>query len=286
MKAVAEDLTVRLGGTGLPDGEITFDGIAALAEALQLLAVRTGRYLVGQEGRGRTRGTAKRATQLRLRSLGEGSTLLQIAVGEDDVLDDDFERQTSDRLFELFDGMAADQPPAWATQLVGEAAARVLEALALNCDDCEIASSNPRRRPVRLAPARASRAVWTAIAPAPISLADTEVSGVLDLVDLRAARFRVRDDVGNDIALEQVGNAAEAARLVGTRVSAVGEAILGLRGQITRLVSADVTGVQLPGWAVEPAAATAIAGAVSPSEQGVAGVTDEDVDAFLALIRT
>jgi hypothetical protein len=89
-----------------------------------------------------------------------------------------------------------------------------------------------------------------------LAMAETQVSGMLDLVDLRSRRFRVRDDVGNDIMLEEVGNAVEASKLAGSRVSAVGAAVLGRRGQIVKLVAAQISDGSLPcGWRIPEHAA-------------------------------
>ncbi len=41
----ANDLELRLSGTGVPDGEIGLDHLAGVAHALQLLATRIGRHL-------------------------------------------------------------------------------------------------------------------------------------------------------------------------------------------------------------------------------------------------
>jgi hypothetical protein len=46
------------------------------------------------------------------------------------------------------------------------------------------------------------RRVWTVKAPAPPP--ETQASGQLESVDLRARRCRLRDDVGNDIRLDEV----------------------------------------------------------------------------------
>jgi hypothetical protein len=130
----------------------------------------------------------------------------------------------------------------------------------------------------------------------PVRLSGVSVTGVLDLVDLRRRAFRIRDDVGHDIALDEVENAAEAGSLVGQRVAANGEAVLGDRGQILRVRSALVDSAAVPAdWTATGRAEggtvmfmRALAEAVSrpgPEIGGIDGITDEDVDEFLTGLR-
>jgi hypothetical protein len=88
------------------------------------------------------------------------------------------------------------------------------------------------------------RRVWTVKEPGPPP--QTQASGQLESVDLRARRCRLRDDVGNDIGLDDVDNVVEAAGLIGTRVNAVGSATLGARGQLIRLRNAHVEAAEPP----------------------------------------
>lgn len=110
---------------------------------------------------------------------------------------------------------------------------------------------------------------------------DVSVSGRLDLVDLRRARFRIRDAVGNDIVLLKVANIDEAARLVGQSVTALGEGDLGARGQIVAVTGAIVTATGVLAW-IPPVVAV---GATSPPADGLTGVTAAEVDEFLASIQ-
>lgn len=283
---MAADLNLRLIDTGLPDGELSLRNLAALADALQLLATRIGRRLADQERPGRTQSLIERATELRLRGLGAGSTMLDVSVGEDDVLHDQLEMEMVGQIFDLLRGMATNEPPTWTTPLIGEAVAKVLDALDASAQECVVSSRTlPANKPVRVRPSDASREVWINLPRILDTVPGAEVSGVLDLVNLRSARFRIRDDVGNDIALEQVGNAGEAARLVGQRVTVTGEAQFGSRGQITKLLGADVIGTQLPAWSIEPAAAAFVADATSPPTGGIDGLAEEEIRQFLASVR-
>ena len=95
-----------------PPGEIALSDLASLADTLQLLATRIGRQLVGQAGLGRTAGGAERATRLTLTGISEGSTRLKLTAGAADTLalDDPFEVQVMDRLWEVFGGLETGAP--------------------------------------------------------------------------------------------------------------------------------------------------------------------------------
>ena len=109
---------------------------------------------------------------------------------------------------------------------------------------------------------------------------------MLEAVDLKPpGRFRLRDDVGNAIPLDKVTNSVGARTLIGTRVTAVGEALLGPAGQVLRVVDATVAAVRLPDWSVSSSAASAMQVTDSPPTGGVEGVSDDEVDDFLTLVR-
>jgi len=279
-----DEMELRLRGTDLADGEITFASLETLARALQLLAIRVGRHLTGQEGPGRSTAPVERATELRLRGIAAGSTVLTIAVGEDDVLAEGLEHRTLDGLFDVFAGIAADRPPSWTTAPIGEATVSLIEALARTSTECDLTSNAGRHPTVRLSPRTASRSVWSVGSSTPERRPGVSVSGWLDLVDLRRSRFRIRDRAGNDISLDQVANVADAAPLVGDVVTATGEATVGSRGQIVGLTGAVVESTPLPGW-TQTALADFIADATPPPAGGIVGVSHDEVTEFLALIR-
>jgi hypothetical protein len=108
-------------------------------------------------------------------------------------------------------------------------------------------------------------------------------------VDLRTRKFRVRDAVGNDVILEDVANAVEAAALVGQRVRAIGTGVRGVRGQIAKLVEPHVSEADMPAEWLDrgPADLNGIFAARSaPSLDGVPGVDDAELEALLADLRS
>ena len=288
-----ESITLRLSGTDVPPGEIALSDLASIAGSLQLLATRIGRQLVGQTGPGRTAGGAERATRLTLTGISEGSTRLQVTAGAADTLDleDPFEEQVMDRLWEVFGGLESAIPPDWATAPVAQAVIEFLGSVGAAARECEFTGRRGQRVRGRVAvrPQKVNRDVWTGLTAEPELVPQTGVTGDLDLVDLRTRKFRVRDDVGNDVVLEDVGNAAEAAALVGQRVRAVGTGERGARGQIAKLVEPHVSSANLPAaWLDrQPATHDSIFSARSaPDLDGVPGVDDVELEALLADLRT
>ncbi len=78
------------------------------------------------------------------------------------------------------------------------------------------------------------------------------ITGRLDKVDLRARRFRVRDDVGNDVALDDVLDVGAAAQLIGQRVVARGVAERE-GGKLVRILEPVLEAEELPaGWPSQP----------------------------------
>jgi hypothetical protein len=288
-----ETMTLRLSGTDVPPGEIALNDLASLAAALQSLATRIGRQLVGQTGPGRTAGGAERATRLTLTGVRRGSTRLELTAGAAGTLafQDPFEEQVMDRLWEVFGGLEKDARPGWATAAVAQAAVAFLDSIAAAARECEFTGrrGQQERRRVAVRPRKVNRDAWTRVTVEPEGVPEIAVSGDLDLVDLRARKFRVRDAVGNDVVLEGVENAAEAATLVGQRVRAVGTGVQGARGQIVKLVEPHVHAAFTPANWLDRAPADVsgvFAARSAPSLDGVPGVDDEELEAWLADLRS
>lgn len=288
-----ESITLRLSSTDVPPGEIALSDLASIAGALQRLTTRIGRQLVGQIGPGRSAGGAERATRLTLAGVTQGSTRLQVTAGAPDTLDVDhpFEEQVMDRLWEVFGALESDVPPHWATAPIALAAIELVGSVGAAARECEFTGRRGQRVRGRVAvrPRKVNRDAWTTLIAKPDLVPQTGVTGDLDLVDLRTRKFRVRDAVGNDVVLEDVGNAAEAAALVGQRVRAVGTGVRGGRGQITKLVEPHVSDALMPAAWLDRRPATLDSVFVTrsaPSLDGVPGVDDVELEALLADLRT
>lgn len=292
-----EDIELHLRGLATPAGTISLADLAPLAKALQLLTTRIARELGGQAGPGRTVAPIGQIAGLRLSAVREGSTTLVLSAGDDTLpIEHPVETETFDRFWEVVACLGEGRRPSWVTLPVAEAAIDLASALSA-AEQVEFTGrrAGRARKAVRLAAASVNRTVWR-MGSEPARRSGVTVTGVLDLVDLRRRQFRIRDDVGHGILLEDVENAAEAGALVGQRVAANGEAILGDRGQVVRVRSALVTGVAVPAvWSAagrretEAGALTRtladIASRPGPALGGIDGVSDDDVDEFLASLR-
>jgi hypothetical protein len=281
------DLRLRLTGTGAPSGQIDLDSLSSLAASLQELVTRVGRLVIGQEGPGRTPKPAAKAVHLRLAGLAAGSTVLDIAFGETDVLplDAGVEAAIADRFWEVVAGVQAGDRPGWVTPPVAASALRVIDALGRAAVEVEVVMADGRFAAWRRDTVQ--RDPWIVRRRTTDQVAVT-VSGRLEKVDLRDRSFRIRDDVGNGINLADVVDADEAAGLVGTRAVATGIPSYDAVGRLVALsgptVALDVPPTE---WGVQPHVDLdrLMSAAPGPDPNGVEGLTDGDVDAFLALIN-
>lgn len=135
-------------------------------------------------------------------------------------------------------------------------------------------------------PAAIDRALWTHGGDRVTDLEITLV-GVLEMVDLASGTFRLRDAVGNGIALHHVAELQGAATLVGQRVSAVGWRGESPRGHFRGVAAltlkpfvlpADLLVVAVPDW-------EAIAAHTGPDPDGGADLDDEEFADLLAAMK-
>jgi hypothetical protein len=296
---VREDIELHLSGLNAPAGTISLGDLAPLAAGLQLLTTRIARDLHGHTGPGRVVAPIEEIARLRLGAVRDGSTTLLLSAGDDTLpIEHPVETETFDKFWQVLAGLGEGRRPSWVTPPVAQAALDLAGALSIaRSVEFRGARAGRSRPAVYLASSSVDRTAWRMHDDEPDRLSGVTVSGVLDLVDLRRRTFRIRDDVGHDITLVDVENATEAGSLVGQRVAANGEAILGDRGQILQVRSAIVESTAVPtDWTAtgrtESGTVTlmrALAEAVSrpgPSIGGIDGITDDDVDEFLTVLHT
>lgn len=274
---------LNLEGMAAPSGEIAFRDLADLADALQLTATRIGRQVGRVEGPGRTPNGIDDASALRLRNLRAGSTGIDFVLGNTNSLPGmPDEAQVKERFAEIVAGVAYNDPPKWVSPLVAKAAERVAFSIVASGAKRFTFSSDGRmitRAPVSVATIDCS--VWKV--DSDVVTAVVSVTGLLEAVDLRANRFRIRDDIGNDIRLEDLADVERAAALIGHRVVATGMSERDDRNRM-RLVEPVVVAEQLPAnWVALPEDADGPG--VQIPDSAVAGLTGEEISAFLAEIR-
>ena len=280
--------SLRLEGLSVPDGEISLRDLVEIGGALQTMATRIARQVGNSEGRGAPPASIDRMSELRLTGVDKGSTTLLMRLGDVGALPF-IEGGEEGLLIEHFeDGFTAiskNAPPKWASPLVVEAIGRV--AARVHASGATRATTSwgfgtEIKPQVTIDLSAVDLTVWKVE-----EQKETErvrMTGRLDKVDLRARRFRVRDDVGHDITLEDVVDIDAAATLIGRRVVASGVAEREA-GRVVRIVEPTLTSEELPpDWFVAPVSELPI-GAPIP-RGGIPGVTVEEAEAFLAEIRS
>jgi hypothetical protein len=285
---VFDDLELRLVGSAVPDGEVRARDLAGLAAALQELRLRIGRELIEATGPGRTKQYMEELTEIRLVSIGAGSTVLTFAQGPTDKLDGVLteERQLSERFLDTFEAISRDERPEWATDLIAESAAKLVDALKTAAPRATIRVGT--RPDIAIESDRIHRETWTSgrIQTDEIRTAQ----GRLERVDLRTHEFRVRDDVGHAVDLRHVESDAVAAKLVGQWVTASGRAVLDPSGRLVALENKQIQAVEDPAapYADRPVVAVAdlLAGSPGPDPAGAIDFDDDEFLAFLEAARS
>lgn len=285
---MTKELDITLVGARTPDGEIAIKDLVAITSALQELATRIGRDVVNSAGPGRVKQFMEESTQLRLRGVTSGSTVLALSKGPTDKLDVDLpeQEQADTRFWELVSAVAEDQRPAWVSDLIAESAAKFVDAVQSAAPTVRL--SSPGRRDISIASERVHAETWIS----PRQRTDTEMTanGRLEKVDLRSHEFRVRDDVGQAVDLTHVENDGTAARLVGKWVVARGSAVLAGSGRLVSLDRATVDAVEDPAtpYLVDDVSTLAdiLASAPGPDPNGGIELTDDEFASFLAAARS
>lgn len=273
-------------GLPTPQGEIALRDLVGIGEALQLTATRIARQVGGLTGPGRSTAAIDQMSELRLLGIGSGSTVLDFHLGIEESLPlpGGDEEVVASRFDDVFSAVADNRTPAWAdplvTQAIGRLAARLCASGASKVTADRSADDAPSPRST-IEVASVDLEAW--MLPDDRETRQVAVTGVLDKVDLRASRFRVRDDVGHDITLDDIQDVEAAARLIGRRVVASGMAEHD-GGRVVRVVEPTLTQEQDRSvWFAVPAAEPPTGGVLVSG--GISGVTDDEIDEFLAEIR-
>jgi hypothetical protein len=278
---------LKLDGMAVPKGEIAFNDIANLAAALQLTATRIGRQVGRVEGPGRTPHGIDSASSLRLRTLHEGSTQIDFVIGDTGSLPNmSDETLIRERFEEIVASVAYNDPPEWISPLIANAAEKIAASiLGSGAKYFSFSSSGLNGHRIIDAPVAVASLDCTVWHVDPEIVTETlTVSGELEAVDLRSNRFRVRDDVGNDIRLEDVADLEAAARLIGHRVVATGLSERDDKNRV-RLVEPVLVAESLPAnWLAMPSKVDGPG--VHIPDAPVAGVTDAEIEDFLDGLRS
>ncbi len=286
-------------GLPVPDGEIPLAQLAELARHAQELALRTARAIVGAGGPGRTRRDVEASARLTLTGVTKGSTVLELAGPPRDdrlPLGDDF-ADLSDRVFDLmgdaFDRLVQGLVPETSRPAL-ESLSGLLRAAALEDTELEVVTIVPghERRRAHLHPTAAASIVESALHSYRPEIVPAVVTGELYRVDTHSGRFRIEDDLGTSIEVVVAGEPSAVAGLVGRRVEVRGEAEYDPNGRLLRVGNAVVASsrpVVEPGRFTAPLDVDDLIASAQPfdaSEGGIQGVDADEIDAFLAAIRS
>lgn len=278
---------VRLMHTKSPAGEIDLRDLACLADQLQTLATRVGRWVAGIDRVGRSTGEVEETVGLRLTGLHDGSTVLEIERGPaaellfDVPLEEEFDR----RFWETLGAIGTDSPRDDTPGLVRESALGVLDALRRAAGAVELTRPQDGAR-LEFRPAERDRRVWSR---APSILEDREVtlSGIVKAVDLATHKFRLHDDVGNRIPLEGIDDPDIARELLNRRADAVGLPVRDNRGRISALRVSSIRVAHVPPEWTRRVVDDAWQNASVPGPDPDGGVefTDDEWLSFMAAVR-
>lgn len=241
----SDEFELRLIGADAPDGQVRLEDLAALAQGFQDLSLRVGRELADRAGPGRTDRNVRALTEMRLSGLGRGSTRLHFARGRQDGLDLEL-AEAADldaKFWEVVDAVRTNSRPPWIPDLIAESASKVVTALKASAPVVEL--TRPAVGSFRMVTQELRSEVWART----LAVTDAEsvvVTGQLEAVDLRSSRFRISDDMGHRIPLEDVPRAAEVGHLIGHRVRATGFKILGSDGQLKGIKGPAVEEESIP----------------------------------------
>lgn len=275
---------------GVAQGEIRFADVHRLCDTLQDLNTKISRLVTEQEGPGRSPEATARVAELRLASVRGGSTRLGVRYGETNPLPaaefSQVEDETHAKFQEIVQGLRDQKCPDWVTPGIAESTLQVLDAFDRAAVSVIIEAVDGWS--VGIIPMHASRTPWQDVMRAAATDQQVTVTGLLYSVNLETRHFRIRDDVGNIIGLEDVQNIDVASELIGKRATAAGLAIYGSNGELRTvrlpLVEARVTPERWAAKRQRDSLADELA-KPGPDPRGVEGITSEDVDEFLALIR-
>jgi len=285
---ISEELELRLVDADAPAGEIALADLVAIGQSLQELSLRITRDCVDASPLGRPTRVLDELSQMRLRGISDGSTRLLLSRGPAEALDFDLPVQaTVDRRFdEIIHAMGEDRRPEWVSDSIADSVAEVLRALKAAAPVVELRTG--AREPIRIQTKEIHRETWTSPRTSAGDL--VTVTGRLEKVDLRSHDFRIRDDVGNSIELNDVADDQAVASLIGRQVIARGIALLnrsrrvvGLTAPALRLDDNPLTHTKV----LEDVPLSAILAAVpGPDPDGAVELTDDEFYSFLEAIRS
>ncbi|WP_144009069.1 hypothetical protein [Enemella evansiae] len=274
-------MQLRLKGHTAPDGELSALEGVALIEAFRDLIYRVTRAAADRQGLGRTDSVLEQLSSVRF-GLKPGSTTITFEIGDDAALDvEDSISQTADQNFwQLARDLSQNERSPTVSESVASQMSVFVRELKRNAVDAEIAGDG--HPTIKIRTADLNRDIWSP--PEEPGGTERTVHGVLEMVDLHTARFRIRDVAHNTVELRDVVDAAAAAKLVGSRVTAQGRFVD--RESTPRMVGVIVSASDVPGvlGRVDPDLEQSVQQAAIREPEPI-DLSPEELDDFLASIH-
>lgn len=280
---MTRDIEFRLLQHDSASGELLARDAISLIRSFNELAYRLTRAVADRPGLGRSEAVLERLSKVRV-SLREGSTRVVFKVGDTDALDldDPISRDVDAAFWEIAQGVQQNRRPESVSDSVAEAVDGVIAAIRVAAPITEI--TVPGHGLVSLKTDEVWREPWKRrdVAEPVVST----VHGVLEMVDLRSARFRLRDAAHNSIDLIDVRNPPDVARLVGELVTATGLFTIGRGSDHHRVDNAMVEAAKIRivpdvSFSMEDAVLVARAKTAPPPME----LTTDEVTSFLAAVH-
>lgn len=281
---MTREIELRLIGHGSEDGELLAADALGIISSFKDITYRLTRSVAERPGLGRTDAVIERLATVRV-GLRKGSTRVVFVVGDEDAILDPVSEQVDATFWGIVEGMDTNRRPSQVSDSVADSVDRLVVALAKAAPKVEV--TVPGHQPQTLRTNLLSRTPWQR--QSGDEAGEVSVHGVLEMVDLHSARFRLRDPAGNAIDLHEVEGPEDAAHLVGARVVATGVLAVGQGTQHHRMEGASIApevpvesrlGIQQPASldALRQQARTA------PTPAPL-DLSEDELDDFLAEIR-
>lgn len=284
---MATQFEFRLIGGESPEGELEADQLLAIVQSLKDVATRIARLETDAPAIGRPTNRAQRIAKLAI-GLVPGSTKVRVRRAEDEgALDFELDEEVSfDEKFQaIVESIALDERPGWVPDPLAVAVGDLRAALAKAAPTVEFTAAGQLQRTFRTAETRRETWVTTSAPTEPDTVA---FIGRLRAVDLDTHRLRVTDDIGNRVALPNVGNDAAISRLIGGYVEVVGAPELDPNGRLARIHDAVIRQAdEIPASAgvrdAVPLEAI-LASASGPEPGGIPDLTEDEAELYLKAI--
>ena len=240
---------IRLMDTGKLEGEIGASDLARICENLQELATRVGRWVSDSGTRGRLTRKSEQLTRVIITSLDRGSVCLGVSTqpGQSTLDGTTQDAAEVDRQFwQLVNCGSLGSLPPDAPQAVRESTLAMLKSMSNVAELVKITgkSSGLESSRVPFRPEDLIHNEWFTQVHDRQKLTAAVFSGILEAVDVRSSRFRIRDLAGNDLILTNVSR--QYARLADCEVTATGEMSVNRNKRI--MDAPTITPTNVPDW--------------------------------------